>query len=297
HICAHCPSVSLSSYMLMIPPPPTPTLFPYTTLFRSLNILTLGALTVAIGRVVDDSIVVIENIERHLKPGVSPLQTIVPAVKEVAGAITSSTIATVAVFIPIALVGGQVGELFRPFAFTVSIALLASLLVALTIVPVLASWFLKAPKAKKSAKDSDIAVSNDPMDDAPDRLQRSYLPTLRATLRHPVITLVLAAVILGGTFGLANRIETDFLGDAGENTFTVTQTLPAGTSLEASDEAIQPIEDIVSDLPDVDTYQVSIGANEMGALFGGGGGTQSTVAVTVDIDAEVSEVEDILRER
>jgi len=263
----------------------------------TLNILTLGALTVAIGRVVDDSIVVIENIERHLRPDVSPMRTIVPAVKEVAGAITSSTIATVAVFIPIALVGGQVGELFRPFAFTVSIALLASLLVALTIVPVLASWFLKAPKAKKSAKDSDIAVSNDPMDDAPDRLQRSYLPTLRATLRHPVITLVLAAVVLGGTFGLANRIETDFLGDAGENTFTVTQTLPAGTSLEASDEAIQPIEDIVSDLPDVDTYQVSIGANEMGALFGGGGGTQSTVAVTVDIDAEVSEVEDILRER
>lgn len=263
----------------------------------TLNILTLGALTVAIGRVVDDSIVVIENIERHLRPDVSPMRTIVPAVKEVAGAITSSTIATVAVFIPIALVGGQVGELFRPFAFTVSIALLASLLVALTLVPVLASWFLKAPKAKKSAKDSDIAVSNDPMDDAPDRLQRSYLPTLRATLRHPVITLVLAAVVLGGTFGLANRIETDFLGDAGENTFTVTQTLPAGTSLEASDEAIQPIEDIVSDLPDVDTYQVSIGANEMGALFGGGGGTQSTVAVTVDIDAEVSEVEDILRER
>src|SRR5690625_3157816 len=263
----------------------------------TLNILTLGALTVAIGRVVDDSIVVIENIERHLRPDVSPMRTIVPAVKEVAGAITSSTIATVAVFIPIALVGGQVGELFRPFAFTVSIALLASLLVALTIVPVLASWFLKAPKAKKSAEDSDVDISNDPMDDAPDRLQRSYLPTLRATLRHPVITLVLAAVILGGTFGLANRIETDFLGDAGENTFTVTQTLPAGTSLEASDEAIQPIEDIVSDLPDVDTYQVSIGANEMGALFGGGGGTQSTVAVTVDIDAEVSEVEDILRER
>lgn len=258
----------------------------------TLNILTLGALTVAIGRVVDDSIVVIENIERHLRPGISPMRTIVPAVKEVAGAITSSTIATVAVFIPIALVGGQVGELFRPFAFTVSIALLASLLVALTIVPVLASWFLKAPQAKKHAE-----MSADPMADAPDRLQRSYLPTLRASLRHPVITLVLAGVILGGTFGLANRIETDFIGDAGENTFTVTQTLPAGTSLAASDEAIKPLEEIVADLPDVETYQVSIGANEMAALFGGGGSTQSTIAVTVDIDTEVTEVEDVLRER
>lgn len=258
----------------------------------TLNILTLGALTVAIGRVVDDSIVVIENIERHLRPGISPMRTIVPAVKEVAGAITSSTLVTVAVFIPIALVGGQVGELFRPFAFTISVALLASLLVALTIVPVLASWFIKAPKSKKHAEQSD-----DPMSDAPDRLQRSFLPSLHASLRHPVITLVVAGVVLGGTFGLANRLETDFIGDAGENTFTVTQTLPAGTSLEASDEAIKPLEEIVSDLPHVATYQVSIGSNEMAALFGGGGGTQSTIAVTVDIDTDVEEVEDLLRER
>src|SRR5690625_6842143 len=105
------------------------------------------------------------------------MRTIVPAVKEVAGAITSSTIATVAVFIPIALVGGQVGELFRPFAFTVSVALLASLLVALTIVPVLASWFIKAPKAKKSAEASD-----DPMTDSHVKLNRDFLLTQLSTM-------------------------------------------------------------------------------------------------------------------
>lgn len=288
----------------------------------TLNILTLGALTVAIGRVVDDSIVVIENIERHLKPGVSPLQTIVPAVKEVAGAITSSTIATVAVFLPIALVGGQVGELFRPFALTVTIALLASLLVALTIVPVLASWFLKAPKAKEEieeseaageqadASDSEVihssdelevatasAVGRDPREDKPDRLQRAFLPSLRGTLRHPVITLVAAAVILVGTFGLADRIETDFIGDAGENTFTVTQTLPAGTSLAAADEAIEPLEDAIDELNGVETYQVSIGADEMAAMFGGGGQSQSSIAVTVDLDRDSVDLEDELREK
>src|SRR5690606_15095347 len=110
----------------------------------SLNILTLAAMTIAIGRVVDDSIVVIENIKRHLSYGEPKRDAILTAVREVAAAITASTIATAAVFLPIGLVGGMVGELFRPFAFTTAIALGASLLVSLTIVPVLAYWFVKA---------------------------------------------------------------------------------------------------------------------------------------------------------
>src|SRR5690606_16423724 len=108
----------------------------------TLNIITLGALTIAIGRVVDDSIVVIENIKRHLGLGEEKSEAILTAVKEVAAAITASTVTTVAVFLPLALVGDITGELFRPFAFTVTIALAASLLVSLTIVPVLAYWFL-----------------------------------------------------------------------------------------------------------------------------------------------------------
>ncbi|AUZ89034.1 hydrogenase expression protein, partial [Arthrobacter agilis] len=99
----------------------------------SLNLLTLGALTIAIGRVVDDSIVVIENIKRHLGYGEEKRVAILTAVREVAGAITASTLTTVAVFAPIGFVGGLAGELFRPFAVTTGIALLASLAVALTI--------------------------------------------------------------------------------------------------------------------------------------------------------------------
>ena len=95
----------------------------------TLNILTLGALTVAIGRVVDDSIVVIENIKRHQGYGEFGRKSITNAVREVAGAVTSSTLTTVAVFLPIGLVGGQAGEIFRPFAVAVTVALLASLFV------------------------------------------------------------------------------------------------------------------------------------------------------------------------
>ena len=117
----------------------------------TLNILTLGALTIAIGRVVDDSIVVIENIKRHLTAGSDRLQAVTVGVREVAGAITASTVTTVVVFLPLAFVGSITGELFRPFALTVTIALAASLFVALTIVPVLAYWFLRAPRAHKHA--------------------------------------------------------------------------------------------------------------------------------------------------
>ena len=115
----------------------------------SLNMLTLGALTIAIGRVVDDSIVVLENIKRHLGYGEHKRQAIVNGVREVAGAVTASTLTTVAVFLPIAFVGGFVGELFGPFSITVTVALLASLLVSLTVVPVLGYWFLRPAREKQ----------------------------------------------------------------------------------------------------------------------------------------------------
>ncbi|MGR0218303.1 efflux RND transporter permease subunit [Agromyces sp. ZXT2-6] len=131
----------------------------------TLNILTLGALTISIGRVVDDSIVVIENIKRHYVMGADKAPTIIHAVREVAGAITASTITTVAVFLPIALVEGVTGELFRPFSLTVTIALLASLLVSLTIVPVLAYWFLRPSKPTKGQTEADAAAAAAFVDD------------------------------------------------------------------------------------------------------------------------------------
>lgn len=119
----------------------------------TLNMLTLGALTIAVGRVVDDSIVVIENIRRRQGTDDLTVPDIVDSVRQVAGAITASTLTTVAVFLPIAFVTGIAGELFSPFAVTVTLALLASLLVALTIVPTVSYWVLRrAPRPLKPAK-------------------------------------------------------------------------------------------------------------------------------------------------
>ncbi len=264
----------------------------------TLNILTLGALTIAIGRVVDDSIVVIENIKRHLVAGVDKASTIVRAVREVAGAITASTITTVAVFLPLALVEGVTGELFRPFALTVTIALAASLLVALTIVPVLAYWFLKPAKLHKHEDEGEIAAAafvdeenpKQAVDELehPSRLQRGYLPIIEWTLKHGVVTLVVAGLILVGTLALTPFMKTNFLGSSGQNTFQVTQELPVGTSLEALAEASEPVEQVIRETEGVETVQTSIGSGGRGlaAALGGGGGSTITYSVTTDEDAD-----------
>ncbi|HLS25431.1 MAG TPA: efflux RND transporter permease subunit [Beutenbergiaceae bacterium] len=263
------------------------------TVGYTLNLLTLAALTVSIGRVVDDSIVVIENIERHLSYGGSKAHAVLQGVREVAGAITSATIATAAVFIPIGLVGGLVGELFRPFAFTAAAALMVSLLVALTIVPVLAWWFLPVAQgeAPTAAQQEEIRAK-----ERRGWLQRGYLATLRTALARPAVTLLIAAGLLGGTIALVPQMETEFIGDTGENTLSITQAMPAGTSLEARDEAAAQVEDVLAEIDEVETYQVTGGQAEgIAAFFGGGQDAMFMVALELDADAVA--VEDELRDR
>lgn len=257
----------------------------------TLNIITLGALTIAIGRVVDDSIVVIENIKRQMVHGVDRATTIVRAVREVAGAITASTITTVAVFLPIAFVGDVTGELFRPFAVTVTIALLSSLLVALTIVPVLAYWFLRPPKGSKHevvvlSEDEGGAPGEDELEH-PSRLQKGYLPIIRWTLKYSKTTIALALVVLIGTILLTPLMKTNFLGSTGQNTLTISQTLPPGTSLEAQDAAAKVVEQKLLDTKGIKTVQLSIGSSgsSLRDAFTGGGGS-ITFSVTTDPNAD-----------
>ncbi|MBE7323771.1 efflux RND transporter permease subunit [Nocardioides sp. Y6] len=259
----------------------------------SLNILTLGALTVAIGRVVDDSIVVIENIKRHLAYGEGKTAAIVTAVREVAGAITSSTIATAAVFLPIGVVGGQVGELFRPFAITVSLALLASLLVALTIIPVLAYWFLKEPEVSSDAEAAALRAEAEESDDHT-WLRRLYDPALRWSLRKPWLVVAMAFVLLLGTVGLALTpyLKTSFLGNTGQNTLAVTQELEAGASLARKDAAARTVEEVLTDVDEVDTVLTTVGGDPLAAAFGGGG---TSFSVTLDEEADADLVADDLR--
>ncbi|HEX2245951.1 MAG TPA: efflux RND transporter permease subunit, partial [Arthrobacter sp.] len=227
----------------------------------SLNILTLGALTIAIGRVVDDSIVVVENIKRHLGYGEDKRTAIVTAVREVAGAVTASTLTTVAVFLPLAFVADLAGELFRPFAITTALALLASLAVSLTIVPVLAYWFVKSPSQRQDP--AEVRAAADAKERA-SRLQRGYLPVLSSTQRHPVITLGSAALVLLGTVAMVPLMQTNLLGDTGQNSFSLRQELPAGTSLEVTDEAASQVEQLLAGTEGIDDVQVTMGNSTSG---------------------------------
>jgi HAE1 family hydrophobic/amphiphilic exporter-1 len=221
----------------------------------TLNILTLAALTVAIGRVVDDSIVVIENIKRHQSYGEFGRTSITNAVREVAGAVTSSTLTTVAVFLPIGLVGGQAGEIFRPFAVAAVVALLASLVVSLTVVPVFASWFMR-PTPKQQAKIAAAGAS----EEKDTWLQKSYLPVLNWTLGHRWLTLLLAVLVFAGTLALVPRLKTDFIGSTGTESLAITQKLPSGTGLSETDKAAGKIEALLAADPSVQTYSTTIGS-------------------------------------
>jgi hydrophobic/amphiphilic exporter-1 (mainly G- bacteria), HAE1 family len=270
----------------------------------SLNLFTLSALTIAVGRVVDDSIVVIENINRHLSYGEEKKSAIIQAVKEVAGAITSATITTVAVFLPVALVGGVVGELFRPFSLSFTIALLASLIVSLTIVPVLAYWFLKTPKNEVSLdqmSESQLASQMEQAREVEEQkekkswLQRGYIPVLKTTQAHPVITLIASAAVLGFTFSLVPQLKTDFIGDFGGDTFSVRQELPAGSTFEQRDEASNVVESLILEQDGVETVLATFGGRADGRVNFGGNANATTIQVSLAKDADGDAIKDAIQ--
>ncbi|GAA2238823.1 efflux RND transporter permease subunit [Streptomyces indiaensis] len=257
----------------------------------SLNVLTLGALTIAIGRVVDDSIVVLENIKRHLGYGEERHSAILSAVREVAGAVTSSTLTTVAVFLPIGLVGGMVGELFGSFSLTVTAALLASLLVSLTVVPVLSYWFLRPPKG--TPEDADEARRIAEEKEARSRLQRLYVPVLRFATRRRLTSVALAIVVLVGTFGMAPLLKTNFFDQGEQEVLTVKQELKPGTSLAATNAQAKKVEQLLADTEGVKDYQVTVGSSGFMAAFGGGTDTnQASYQVMLDDSASYEDVQD-----
>ncbi len=256
----------------------------------TLNILTLGGLTIAVGRVVDDSIVVLENIYRHLQEGEEKSVAIPRAVREVAGAVTASTLTTVSVFLPIAFTGGLVGQLFSSFAVAVAIALLASLFVALTIIPVLASWFLKAPRAGQQVKERK-----------PSWLERGYVAIISwVTYRwwQRTLVLVAAVLILIVSLGLVRGLQTNLFGSSGGNTYSVSLALPPATSLDKTNDAAKQVENAISGIPHIKTYQTTVGSGGMFSSLSGGSGTNSaTFSISSDPNADQTQFLNTLRDR
>lgn len=249
----------------------------------TVNMLTLAALTLTIGRVVDDSIVVVENIKRHSEYGKGKGAAIMDAVREVAGAVTASALVSLIVFLPIGLVSGMVGELFRPFAFTVIIALAASLLVSLTIVPVLAYWFLKPSReARLAAVQGTSTEHRAEVEAREDRywLRRAYRPAFDITQRHPAVTLVAAVLVLGLTVAMFPLLKINLLGTSNMGMVTIQQQTQVGLSTEAM---VQRSEPVAKALKEVD------GAKSVATIIGAAtqmGGEANSISYLVSIDQE-----------
>src|SRR6202166_1379085 len=215
----------------------------------TLNILTLGGMMVAIGRVVDDSIVVLENISRHVSEGERPLVAAYTGAREIITAVSSSTLTTVAVFLPIAFLTGIAGSFFRPFALTVVTALLASLLVAVTVVPLLASRFLKPQLRPVGARQPRSW------------LQAGYIPVIRWATSHRALTLVAAGAIFLGSLGLTPFLRINLLDQSSSPNFPISLTMPDNSTLAQTNAETETVENLVRGLPGVSAFQATVGGS------------------------------------
>lgn len=243
----------------------------------TLNIMTLGGLAVATGRVVDDSIVVIENIVRRMRGEKIDKALIQSATAEVGRAITSSTLTTVAVFAPLGLLQGMIGGYFRPFAWTVGFALLSSLLVALTVVPLMA-WGLMRNAKLKEPKESAMS--------------RGYKRVLHWSLGHKAVVLIVAFLLFAGSLVpiFAGKVGVVLLPETEYKYMFATMKMPKGTSLESVKSEANRLDEIIRQHQDVTNTNVTVGGS-----FGGGGAVNTAdwfigLDSSVDLDQFIDEI-------
>jgi len=214
----------------------------------SVNILTLLALVLAIGIVVDDAIVVLENIVRHMEEGMAPKEASLLAMKEITGAVLAITASLVVVFLPIAFQSGTTGILFREFAVTLAGAVGISAFVALTLSPALGAHFLR-PMA--SAKVPAYARW---FENGLDRVYRFYGRSLDAALRHKSLWLGIGAVILALTLLLYRLIPQEFLPEEDKGVVVAVIITPEGSTSESTDQYVRQAEKIAADYPETRVF-------------------------------------------
>ena len=258
----------------------------------TLNFMTLGGLAISVGRVVDDSIVVLENVYRHIQRGEDRFQVALDATREVAPAITASTLTTIAVFVPLAFIQGLVGSFFLPFAQTISFALIASLFVALTAVPVLGALLVRPGDIPKGRLEEE----GDPDDET--WMQRAYTPVLLWALRHKFVTLFSAFLLTVGSLALIAVIPITLFPSGDQRFLAIDITLPPGTSIDGTLAEVEQVEGVLARLSregTVDTYLTTVGDSENafgpagGLALGGSSRANIFVSLTTDAPKDITE--------
>jgi HAE1 family hydrophobic/amphiphilic exporter-1 len=234
----------------------------------TLNNITLLALTLAVGIVIDDAIVVVENIHRHVdEKGISPLRAAKEATREIALAVTATTLSLVVIFLPVAFMTGQIGRLFHSYGVTVAAAILVSLFIAFTLTPMLSSRLLKKQHGPPSAMER---VSHK----LTGWLEHRYARMVAWSLDHRLVVVAVALVCIAAAVPLYNVAPSDLIPEDDQSEFEISVELPTGTSFAAADEVISEVEAQVQQLPAVKDVLSSVGDAR-----GTGSATRATIYV------------------
>lgn len=210
----------------------------------SFDLMTLGGVAAAIGLVIDDAIVVVENIYTHLLRGQSRHEAIVSAISEITVPIIGSTITPVVVFLPLTLLTGVTGVFFRSLALTMAVALLTSLVLALTFTPVLAERFVKVKESYSHEEVGKFLSS----------IIKKYESLLGHALNHRMIVMLICVAVLVGSYFLYQNLGSEFLPKFDEGAFVLDYAAPPGTSLQETDRTLRHVEEIIKATPEVETY-------------------------------------------
>ena len=197
----------------------------------TINIMTLGGLALGAGMLIDNAIVVMENIYRHLENGLSPKEAAIKGTSEVAGAITSSTLTTIVVFLPIVYIQGAAGELFKEQAWTVSFSLLYYLFVAIMLITMLASRYITRPNIQKES----IQI-------------KGYGNFVGRLLKHRYLVVAISVILIAGSYMLVPLLDMEFMPKAESKEFSTFITLEPGTRLQSTDHAAATLENMITDL-------------------------------------------------
>ena len=254
----------------------------------TLNFMTLGGLAISVGRVVDDAIVVLENVYRHIQAGRERWRAALDATTEVGPAIFASTLTTIVVFIPLGFIQGLVGAFFLPFALTVVFALAASLVVALTAVPVLGAYLLRPGDLPEGAGEDDVAFVHETW------MQRAYAPVIRWALGHKAVTIIAAVVLTVASLALLSLIPVTLFPGGGQRYIEVNLTLPPGTPPDRTLAEVIQVESEVRDIAEI--YTATVGATDLGGGGVPGSFNQASLLVALTPDAPENAA-GVLRER
>jgi len=266
----------------------------------SINIFSLMSLIIAIGMVVDNAIVVLENINRHIEEGAKPKQAAIFGTSEMGNAITASTLTTITVFIPLIFVGGIVGILFKELAILVTVTLLGSLITALSLTPMVSSVLLKSNKKQRNKNFlyhlSEKVFIN---------IENFYKSTLRIALKHRIPIIAIALLLFAITIFIASKMGTDYIPELDAGDVIATIETEVGTSVYETDRIAKIVERIFEEeIPEMESQYTLIGQTETNLLTSIGfaeGKNKATISAKLCLpqnrNRSAEEIAEIIRKR